>query len=90
MHACRLAHDIASFFHGGAIQKVCLPCLMHKARVVTVLLFSHRVNGRSGGCALWFLRRFSIGLSRTVIALGRLGGAPKGSKKVGSVCLSPI
>ena len=41
MHACRLAHDIASFFdHGGTNQKVCLPCLTHKARVVTVLLFA--------------------------------------------------
>ena len=41
MHACRLAHDIASFFdHGGTSPKECLPCLMHKARVVTVLLFA--------------------------------------------------
>ena len=91
MHACLLAHDIVSFFLSWGVRpKVCLPCLVHKARVVTALLFVLRKMGKGGGCAHWFLRRFSIGLSRTVVALGRLRGASKGSKKVGSVCLSHI
>ena len=90
MHVDWHMTSLLFFDRGGKSRKARLPCLMHKARVVTVLLFALRVNGRSGGCAPWFLRWFSIGLGRTVIALGRLRGASKWSKKVCSVCLSHI
>ena len=42
MHACRLAHDIASFFFWswGTSQKVCLPCLVHKQEFRLIDVFS--------------------------------------------------
>ena len=89
MHACRLAHDIASFFHGGTIPKVCLPCLMHKARVVTVLLFALGVNGEVAVALLDFaLVQYWFG--QNCDCLSGLRGASKWSKKVCSVCLSHI
>ena len=67
-------HMTSSLFFMGVREKVRMPCLVHKARVVTVLLCSQKMRG-NGGYARWFLRRFSVGLTRTAIALGRLRGA---------------
>ena len=80
MHACLLAHDIVSFFFMGVRPKVRIPWLVHKARVVAALLFVLRKMGRWRLRSL-FLRRFSIGLSRTGIVIGRSGGASNGSKR---------